>query len=93
MLKIYKKIHKFSEIIIFFALREWTFSNKNTQALWQKMNKTDQELFPLSLKTVNWLIFFRNYIKGVRKYLLKEPDSTLPISRMKNKRFDFLQQD
>lgn len=87
MLKIYKKIHKFSEIIIFFALREWTFSNKNTQALWQKMNKTDQELFPLSLKTVNWLIFFRNYIKGVRKYLLKEPDSTLPISRMKNKRF------
>lgn len=87
LLRLYKKVHKFTEILTFFCTREWTFTNKNTQALWNKLNKTDQKLFPLSITTVSWLSFFREYMRGVRMYLLKEPDSTLEAARLRNKRF------
>ncbi|CAG9772735.1 unnamed protein product [Ceutorhynchus assimilis] len=87
MLGLYKKIHTFTEVLQWFSTREWQFSNKNTQNLWRKMNKTDQELFPMSITTVSWLIFYRNYVKGVRKYLLKESDSSLVDSRAKTRRF------
>ncbi|XP_050316285.1 fatty acyl-CoA reductase wat-like isoform X2 [Anthonomus grandis grandis] len=87
LLKVYKKIHKFSELVAFFCMREWNFTNSNTQKLWKKLNKTDQDLFPLSMTTVHWTMYFRIYVKGVRKYLLKDDDSTLERSRIKNKRF------
>ncbi|XP_066257718.1 fatty acyl-CoA reductase wat-like [Euwallacea similis] len=90
LLKVYKKIHKFSNILQFFCTREWKFSNKNTQALWLKMNKTDQELFPFSMKHVLWSQFFKRYLKGIRKYLLKEPESTLKSGKLRIERFIIL---
>ncbi|XP_060533921.1 fatty acyl-CoA reductase wat-like [Cylas formicarius] len=87
LLSLYKKVHKFSGAVAYFSLREWKFSNNNVQALWAKMNKTDQLLFPFSMANVPWLLYFRGYIKGVRLYLLKDPDSTLERSKIRNRRF------
>lgn len=86
LLNLYKKVHKFSEILGYFSTKDWQFSNKNTQALWGKLNRTDQHLFPFSMTTVSWLGFFRIYIKGLRKYLLKEAESNLEASRARNRK-------
>ncbi|XP_074029506.1 fatty acyl-CoA reductase wat [Leptinotarsa decemlineata] len=84
MMQLYKTIHKFADTLSYFATRSWKFSNKNTCNLWHKMNRRDRELFPLSMTTVHWLIYFRRYIKGIRLYLLKESDETLEAARRKS---------
>ncbi|XP_018572371.1 fatty acyl-CoA reductase wat-like [Anoplophora glabripennis] len=86
ILQLYKKIHKFTEILVYFCFRSWKFSNKNTVNMWSKMNRADRELFPFSMTTVHWLLYFRRYIKGMRLYLLKDPDSTLDVAKKRDKR-------
>ncbi|KAJ8916502.1 hypothetical protein NQ315_000144 [Exocentrus adspersus] len=90
MLQLYKKVHNFTDILTYFCMNSWTFSNKNTVNLWSKMNLTDRELFPVSMTTVHWTLYFRRYIKGMRLYLLKEPDSTLEKARKRYKRLMLL---
>lgn len=90
LLKIYGKVHKFTEILEFFSTREWIFTNKNVQGTWRKLNKRDQELFPFSMSTVHWLSYFRTYPIGVRRYMLKEPDSTLEQCNQRLKRYEFM---
>ncbi|KAL1502548.1 hypothetical protein ABEB36_007674 [Hypothenemus hampei] len=92
LFKIYKKIHKFSEALSYFSTREWKFSNNNVQILWDKMNKVDQKLFPMSMQTVSWLLFFKNYIRGVRKYILKESESNLHLCKTRNRRLHIAHQ-
>lgn len=86
MLKMYTKIHKFSELLTEFSTRGWQFSNKNTMGIWHKMNSADREIFPMSMSSVHWLTYIRTYIRGIRKYLLKDPDSTIEEARKKYNR-------
>nr|XP_023023256.1 fatty acyl-CoA reductase wat-like [Leptinotarsa decemlineata] len=81
MMRLYKTTKKSSDAISYFATRSWKFSNDNIRNLWQKMNRTDQKLFPLSITTVHWLIYFRSYLRGIRLYLLREPEDTLEAAR------------
>ncbi|KAJ8956296.1 hypothetical protein NQ318_015032 [Aromia moschata] len=91
-LRMYKRIHRLSNILAYFSVRQWRFHNDNTVGLWKKLNETDRALFPLSMMTVHWMLYFREYVKGLRFYLLKDPDSTLEIARRRNKRFTRLNQ-
>lgn len=85
-MQMYRKIHKFTELLSYFCMRSWKFTNKNTVNLWHKMNSIDRQIFPVSMSNVHWLIYMRTYIKGVRRYLLKDPDSTLEEARKKHRR-------
>ncbi|CAH0549714.1 unnamed protein product [Brassicogethes aeneus] len=80
LLKTYRIIHKFMDVIGFFCQREWTFSNEKTKQLYAKLSAEDKALFPLSIEQVNWYIFVNDYMKGIRKYLLKDPDNTLKVA-------------
>lgn len=86
MLQMYKKIHKFSDLLTNFCMRGWQFSNKNTVGLWHKMNAADREIFPMSMSNVHWLSYMRTYIHGIRKYLLKDSDNTIEEARKKHRR-------
>ncbi|KAL3271474.1 hypothetical protein HHI36_021959 [Cryptolaemus montrouzieri] len=83
MVKGYRKIHKFMNVISYFAMREWKFHNKNVQKLWQKMSLEDQRLFQFSMNNFDWDNYFRYYTKGLRVYLLKDPLDTVPKGRIK----------
>lgn len=85
MMEVYKKIYKFTSSISYFATRSWKFSNKNTVEMWKKLDDRDKELFPFSMALVNWIQFFRFYLRGIRRYLLNEPDSTLNEAKKKQK--------
>ncbi|KAJ8982244.1 hypothetical protein NQ317_013546 [Molorchus minor] len=84
--QMYKQMHNVTEILRNFTMTQWTFSNKNTVNLWSKLNETDKELFPLSMKRVQWLPYFKNYILGLRQHLLKDPESTVEIAIKRNHR-------
>ncbi|KAF7275619.1 hypothetical protein GWI33_011492, partial [Rhynchophorus ferrugineus] len=90
LLRLYKKVHKLTTILFFFSTKEWSFSNKNVQGLWLTLNKADRELFPFSMGQVQWLMYFRNYAPGIRRYLLKESDSNLEQTQKKVKRLEIM---
>ncbi|CAH0404459.1 unnamed protein product [Chilo suppressalis] len=66
-----------------FIFTEWLFHNPNTLDLAKQLNKTDRELFYIDISSLNWEDYFTNLQLGVRKYLNKEKDSTLPAARKK----------
>lgn len=42
----------------------------------------DQETpFPMDLSALDWADYFRDYVLGIRRYLLKEDEATLPEAR------------
>ncbi|KAG6454612.1 fatty acyl-CoA reductase wat [Manduca sexta] len=92
MLKVYRKVHKFSSILSYFCTTEINFCNRRTRELWDKTSDADRQLFPFSMAEVDWEEYFEEYIVGIRRYLFKESDDTLPRARIKWKRLYYLHQ-
>ncbi|PZC72130.1 hypothetical protein B5X24_HaOG211835 [Helicoverpa armigera] len=88
--KAYTKITKFSEVMAYFATREWKFDNSNTQKLYSEMCEADKHLFDFDMSTMDWNDYFYNYIRGVRVYLLKDPVDTVPAGLKKLNRLRLL---
>lgn len=86
LLKIYKQTEKFANIISYFCNKEWTFSNNNVQRLWVNLDPRDKQIFPFSMKDMNWLDYFRTYMQGMRKYLCKNDETTIPEAITKQSR-------
>lgn len=79
----YNRIHKSQEYLSPYLLKEWYFSNDNTQKLLKRMSFKDRELFNFDIFNLNWQSYMDSYVKGVRVYLLKDPMSTLKAAREK----------
>ncbi|XP_023940543.1 fatty acyl-CoA reductase wat [Bicyclus anynana] len=92
MLKVYRKIHKFSSVISYFCTNEIKFCNRRTRELWEITSDLDKQLFPFSMSEVDWSAYFDDYLAGIRRYLFKESDDTLPQARIKWKRLYYLHQ-
>lgn len=86
LLKVYKKIHKFSDVISFFCTNEWLFTNDNVQRLWRRLPAADQRLFDFDMRGMDWVEYSFHYIKGMRLYLFKDDLSTVPAARRKWRR-------
>ena len=79
----------------YFATREWSWTNKNVNALNDQLDETDRRLFPADLRTdlPDWDNFVLNYFYGVRHYVLKNDPSSIEYCRKKYKVYvavDFL---
>lgn len=79
-------MHTACEAVAPFCLQEKIISNNNVKAMWNNMNKEDQQLFNFDMKTFDWPTYFTDYYKGIRLYILKEDDSTLINNRIRYKR-------
>ncbi|XP_044763241.1 fatty acyl-CoA reductase wat-like [Coccinella septempunctata] len=78
MLKIYKKIHKFSAVLAYFTTRNFKFqSNRVKNMLDNNMTATDKQIFFCDLRELDWEKFFQVYLKGLRIYLLQDDLSSL----------------
>ncbi|XP_025986100.1 fatty acyl-CoA reductase wat isoform X1 [Solenopsis invicta] len=83
LLKVYKKIHRFMDVLNYFATQEWKFTNNRLQALITKLTFKDREQFYCDIRNVDWNTYFETYIRGIRVYLIKDPLDTLPQARVK----------
>nr|AWJ25025.1 fatty acyl-CoA reductase [Nilaparvata lugens] len=90
MMGIYKKVNKFSEVLSYFTTRDFAFHNDNVQSLWRILSPQDKEMFPFDLSSLDWDEYFHYYVRGVRKYLMKEDPATIPQAMNKYKKFKFL---
>lgn len=83
MLKVYKKIHKFMEVLNYFTTKEWLFTNDHVNSLLAKLDNKDRSLFFCDMREVVWDTYFQNYMRGIRLYLIKDPIETLPQALVK----------
>lgn len=67
-----------------FIFSEWKFYNPNTLELCKKLNQTDKELFFIDISTLYWVEYFRTLHLGVRRYLNREKESSIPAARKKD---------
>ncbi|XP_046975832.1 putative fatty acyl-CoA reductase CG8306 [Vanessa cardui] len=66
-----------------FIFTEWKFHNPNTRELSEKLSKTDKEKFYINIESMYWEEYFVNLHLGVRRYLNKESEKTLPAAKSK----------
>lgn len=83
LLKVYKKIHKFMDVLNYFSTQEWKFTNDRFHALIAKLTSKDREKFFCDIRNIDWNVYFETYISGIRVYLIKDPLDTLPQARVK----------
>ncbi|XP_047038752.1 putative fatty acyl-CoA reductase CG8306 [Helicoverpa zea] len=67
-----------------FIFSEWKFYNPNTLELSTKLSKKDKELFYIDVTSLQWVEYFSTLHLGVRRYLNKEKESSLPAARNKD---------
>lgn len=70
----------------YFTTTEWIFSCSNLLALMELQCPKDREVFNFDVREIEWLPYLEDYVLGVRKYILKENESTLPAARRRLKR-------
>ncbi|OXU24628.1 hypothetical protein TSAR_006068 [Trichomalopsis sarcophagae] len=92
MLKVYKKIHKFMEVLNYFTTKEWLFTSDHVNGLIAKLDIKDRNLFFCDMREVVWDTYFQNYMRGIRLYLIKDPLDTLPQARVKWQRMYWIHQ-
>ncbi|XP_063237469.1 putative fatty acyl-CoA reductase CG5065 [Bacillus rossius redtenbacheri] len=77
----YTKIKSMLSKVGWFGLRQWKFEDGNVIRLLNKMTSNDRQTFNFDLREIEWKSLVQNYVLGVRRYLLKEADETIPQSR------------
>ena len=87
MLQAYRKIHRFIDSTAFFSLNNWDFPINNVQNLWSRMSNSEQENFYFDMKTLNWEEYMANSLFGMRTYITKEDPDTIPIAKIRLRRY------
>jgi len=65
----------------FFALRQWKFVNANFIPLLDQLSVADRKTFNFDVREINWHNYVEDYCMGIRLYILKEQEETIPAAR------------
>lgn len=77
LVKLQRKIYIANMAVQYFLTNEWFFLNRNTLALDKNLLPEDVEGFSFKADEFDTYDYFFKAMKGARKYLLKEDESTL----------------
>ncbi|KAJ0182913.1 hypothetical protein K1T71_000889 [Dendrolimus kikuchii] len=72
-----QRIQAMSDVLSFFSLREWKFKTDNVQKLHLRLTPEDSAIYNLDPHSIDWPEHIRNFVIGVRKYLLNEKDQDI----------------
>lgn len=78
LLNTYKKIHRFMNVIEFFAMRQWDYQQDNLLSMWNNLTDKDKDIFFFDMSQLDWDLFLQHYFRGIRQYLLHDPLETIP---------------
>lgn len=82
MFKIAKRYKMAADTGEFFAMHEWDFNIPNVKCLLNEIQLTeDGQEFQCNVKQLDWDSYLKNYVIGIRKYILKDTDATLISAR------------
>lgn len=81
LLGVQKRISHGLKVLQYYTSRKWTFKNNNLQSLYKELNEVDKKKFNFNFVEVPFKEYIRNYILGIRKYILKEKPEDLQKAR------------
>ena len=70
----------------YYMMREWEFISSNPDHLMTKMSADDKTTFNFDVRQIDWESYTEKYVVGVRKHLLKDDLSSLPLAKKKLKK-------
>ncbi|KRT81009.1 hypothetical protein AMK59_6120, partial [Oryctes borbonicus] len=73
--------HKFGDTIQYFGTRNWNFTSKNTQSLYESLSEPDKKLFFFDIRKLDWEDYFMTHCLGLRTFIVKDDLSTIPQAR------------
>lgn len=56
------------------------------QNLWSKLDERDKELFYFDMEDVDWSLFIKHSMLGLRTYLMKEDPKNIPAAQIRFQR-------
>nr|XP_018900096.1 PREDICTED: putative fatty acyl-CoA reductase CG8306 [Bemisia tabaci]XP_018900097.1 PREDICTED: putative fatty acyl-CoA reductase CG8306 [Bemisia tabaci] len=84
LMRLHRNINGSLDRLAPFIFQEWMYDNRKTVALHESLKPADQERFGVDIRQLRWPDLFDDLAKGVRRYLNKESDSTIPAGRKKD---------
>ncbi|XP_055904103.1 putative fatty acyl-CoA reductase CG5065 isoform X2 [Eupeodes corollae] len=81
LIKVQKKISGGLSLLQYYTTKTWEFKNEKFCQLNSKLNYVDREIFNICQEQINWEQYIRSYIHGMRTFMLKETDASLPKAR------------
>ncbi|XP_064076093.1 putative fatty acyl-CoA reductase CG5065 isoform X1 [Vanessa tameamea] len=76
-----QRLRAMNDVLAFFALREWKFKTDNVEKLRARLTPSDAAIYNLDPRSIDWNDHYKNFVKGTRKYLLKEKDQDMEEAR------------
>lgn len=84
MIRVHRKLAKGMEVLDYYTNNEWQFDNTNAIQVWAKLNDVEKITYRIDLSEFDEkkvFEFFENGVLGARRYLLNQPDESLPSAR------------
>ncbi|XP_050426046.1 putative fatty acyl-CoA reductase CG5065 [Adelges cooleyi] len=90
MLNVYRRFKMAARTGEFFALHQWHFISDNIKQLNKDVTSADRRAFPVDVTRVVWDSYVKDYVFGIRNFVLKDPPSTIPAGLRKLQKFYWL---
>lgn len=82
LVKIFQKFDQAASVLMAFTSRQWKFNSNNGLMLIRDiMSAEDRRLFNFDVADLDWPEYLKDYVLGVRKFMLREPLSNLSQAR------------
>lgn len=81
------KVIKGLSVFYHYVRMNFRLRTKNLQELFTQLDVDDQQTFFFDHKTIDWEKYHDNGIRGIRKFLLKDDESTMEKAQRKLKMF------
>lgn len=85
------KIDKVSSATCFFVLQGWQFVSENYISLLDKLSAEDRRIFYFDVREIEWQSYITNYGLGIRRFIFREEDDTIPAARISLVKFYLMQ--
>ncbi|XP_062132540.1 putative fatty acyl-CoA reductase CG5065 isoform X1 [Drosophila sulfurigaster albostrigata] len=82
MVRVQTKISVGLEVLQFFTTRNWDFKSSHFQQIYQEISEEDRKIFKINTNDVDDYEYMKMSILGGRQYVMKEPLTSLPKSRI-----------
>ncbi|XP_028027134.1 putative fatty acyl-CoA reductase CG5065 [Bombyx mandarina] len=77
LITISERLQGMCKVLTFFSMREWDFKSDNVRKLQARLSPQDALIYNLDPNTIDWDALYVDFVKGTRKYLLKEKDQDI----------------
>lgn len=81
MVRIVDKLHKAVRSLEWFTTHQWQFKCDNVLKLHQQLTGSDSKTFAFDVRELQWPSYWEDYVLGMRRFILKEDNSSLPAAR------------